>query len=422
MKFRHYLTTIIISIFLLGIFSIYQEINQVHRHIQSLDRTVSISLETAVQSAMASEEFFYNYDSNPDVLSWNENYSTLATLDSSGNWFEGNLYAMAMAYDTNGRLPRNPSELGDQNIDSIYSWLYGNVGTRTPNSEFRAFYNNVGSLMEGRAFIVSSGSFHEETIPVLAQMGLRLDSDLNSSANNYNENLVNVQKRGRGGNPYYLTPASLGVTYLDTRVLEAVSVSHMEQLMRYQRGSTPEYWRRASGPLPVSVYSGSDTPQYVDLNFDQLGSNDGRSNLYMSEEGVNSSVVNNGAFHIDLNSIKVEVDYAMIDIYDSANADIVNKALGAVPYDTSLSGRPAQLLANDNTAERNGDRIVARVSMEVDVFIPYFSPLMQWVRHTNRTGITGETYGLRKVNPDGTLGEPNEPVSYYHEVYVIVNR
>lgn len=424
-KLRNIVAIIIVNTSLLLLYSLYSEYTYVSDRIQSLDYTIDTAVDTAIQASMASEEFFYNYAGNQITTSQNKNYATLGTLDSNGKWFRGNLYAMCMYYDSHGRLPSSASSIsGIDSVDTVYNWLYGNTETRTPTSQFLQFYNSVGKSITSNAFLrdYSGTSYNivEKKIPVLTKTGLLLDTNLNSESNNYLEDLVSVAKSGKGGSKYYLTPYSLGVTYLDTRVLKPVIISHIEQLMRYARGNNSDAWLSANGCIETDIYDNSTENSKHILASNEKGTNGNDKNYYFVN-GSKTSILNNGAFELDMNSIDTSVEYMAVDFYDDANWKIVNAIEGASPYDSNLRDRPSELKSKDTGDKSSSVRLVAKVTVSVDVHLPYKSSLLQWFRFKNASS-SGDHFGIRGLGNNGSLSSIDDGVRYTYVTYTAISR
>lgn len=156
-----FVLTMVINIFLLTVCSIFIEYNNMTEKIQHVQNNISIAFNTAVDTAMASEEFFgedfdnrfYSYAVTKSMYYMKGlysdklktpslSYSTLS-LYRHGKWVTGNTYVMSKYFEDNNCFPEDEAEYnnylndfsniakaeGDDNERAaIYSWLYGNVG------------------------------------------------------------------------------------------------------------------------------------------------------------------------------------------------------------------------------------------------------------------------------------------------------
>lgn len=395
LKTRNILITIILNVAILFFVSIMQEYYSVATKLQDVDSVVDTSIDTAIQVSMMGEDFFSS-------TSGSGSYSQLQ-LYRGNEWVGSNLFAVCKYYTEHGDFPTASVDITQE---EAYKWLYGETGgTRKPTAEFKAFYDAVGKKATSSMYVwdnpITKGNIvTASSVPTLCQTGLFLDSIYNVhnpvTGALKAESLAKVKKEGNGGGSYYLSPYSLGVTYLDPRVLKPVIIAHLEQSLRYNKGTTPADWQNADGCIPTDVYEGGTHVSHT------LGSNE--------------RIVNDGIFEIDMNSLDIQIDYKMVDMYDPANYAIVNFLEGATPYELDLTKRPLELKGVD-TSGGTGNRLVAKVTVSMDIHIPYTSPIMQWFRRTRHTG--GEDHlDVRSTNLSGAL----EDTKYTYITYTAITR
>lgn len=240
---------------------------------------------------------------------------------------------------------------------------------------------------------------------------------------------------------YYLTPYSLGVTYVPTEVYKPVLMSHIQQACLFNKlkskpldsygdsithsNSVIKTFDSAIGCIPTNIYNNSSTPV-------QHGNKGGRENI-----------VNDGYIEYDLNSIECRVDYKMLDFYDEANKEVVTRVLGTKAAnngetaDTAQSETVNELENSDtmmyhyngddrgplltNTGYKPGNRIVARVTTKVKIHIPYNSPILQWLDYLK--GTPNCHYGIKLFNTDnGSIREFDDGLWYQYTTYRAISR
>lgn len=475
-KVKGLLATICINIFALLAVDVMSEINRYQETIQRLDYTIDTSVDLAVMNTLASEEFFSEeYQSKFSSLSRagdsanrgssaEEDILTANLKVLRNGWVDGNSYVMAMYYSEYGKFPESQSEYNSYaNLkgkpEDIYEFMFGTVGsdkydpniawslpfndrtgvvtastTRVPTADFLDFYENVGKNIVSEQFVkVKSGNTWVSAIvelPVLTQMGLRLDPVVNDpmtcsyTGNNY----VSVEHEGKliAGSgtertAYYLTPYSLGVTYLHPDVLKYNCLANIENLVRFSKSK--EMGRGISAELSstgiYATYKSADgcidTSYYVD------DAGDVQSDSV--DHDHSNWIINDGEVEYDLDTLEIKVDYFTVDFYDDSNYRVVNEIMGSVPYDADLTDLPSKLEALDTqsgTSYYNGDRIVARVSMRVKLHIPFKSAIMQW--YINQTSNnTNEHYDVAQFDDStGQLMVDADGVWYQYHTYAAI--
>lgn len=472
MKARNLLWISVVNIFLLLLISVVMEYSDLNSRFKQLQNTVSTATDTSIRASMASEELFSEkFKSTTTSIATNLNGATLSggvkvLAEDGSSWVSGSNYVMAMFYSEYNRFPTSQSEYNvyrDSHIaddTAVYTWLFGNVGSvynkypwanektklwhspkwdgistnRTPTPEFKEFYNNIGKYMTSSTYVktqTAGNTFEveEKDIPTLTQMGLQLDTNYNgnnSGGSTYtNDFLSSVIHFGKAYNniadtSYYLTPYSLGVTYVPVKVFKPVFLAHLEQLIRYDKVKSTvlsdgdlENFRSANGCISTEVYDGGVNQEHTDIS--------------------GTKILNNGDIEYDLSTVKVKVDYFLVDFYDNANYEVVNKIEGATSqYNASgnldingsnlLTNLPARLRNSDTSPLKNGNRIVAKVSVKMKVHIPYKSSVLQWFRHINDTDGTNH-YDIRLWDDVAQNVEFNSNgVWFYYTTYTAIHR
>lgn len=433
MKARNLLWITVINIFLILMVSVLMEYTDLNSRFKQLENTVSTATDTALDSSTASEEFFSSkYASSMTSYATNGTKKNInggirIFSPTSNSWVSGEVYKMAYFYAKKGKFPSSQSEYNtfttNVSTETIYEWLFGKVGTvyskypwansktklwnslkwngystdRTPTSNFKSYYDAIGKLMTTTTYVkVKSGNSYNvtlSTISTLTQMGLSLDSSLNgntsggsTTTNDYLSSVVHFGKASNGiaDTAYYLTPFSLGVTYVPLEVFKPVFLAHLDQLVRLESvkhtvtsDSDVQDFKSSTGCISTEVYDGD------------IGN-------AIHKDTASTNIINDGEIEYDLSTAKVKVDYFLVDFYDNSNYLVVNRIEGStsqyngagnpvVNNSNNILNLPERLKAKDtsNLSTTTGRRIVAKVTVKIKIHIPYKSSILQWFRHMN---------------------------------------
>ena len=398
--------------------------------------------------------------------------STLKVLSKDGgSWVEGKTYVMAKYYEENNKFPETQLaytsyESSNSTDEVIYKWLFGGTGSayycydwanqyksklwfnnevaityqtklgsnlnssRQPTTNFKAFYDSIGNKMNSNTYIKkrSGDSFDvvSKSIPTLTQMGLTLNSTYNGNTlggSDYTSDFLSSvthfgkSASGLADTTYYLTPYSLGVTYVPVEVLKPAFLSHIEQLIRFNKvkktvtsvGNLSDF-ASANGCIDTEVYlgGGGTSQHHTDTSVDT---------------SKNSRVLlNDGQVEYDLSTAKVKVDYFTVDFYDKNNATIVNRLEGAIPYENDLTKLPDALRNKDTSKDKLGKRIVAKVTVKLKVHVPYQSSILQWFRElTDKDG--NNHYDIRLWNEvSNDVDRTSNGVWFSYTTYTAISR
>ena len=367
------------------------------------------------------------------------------TLYMDGKFRPINAYQLARYYDAHHELPIHVNQMSALNTEQdqmskIYQFLFGQTGqeytssglswanrsvakrkdyqnsgiggARAANTEFKTFYDRIGQYQNTVGYLKkrSGNSFTLELkkYPVLANMGLKLHTYNGTGSSYTDDNFsssyhVGKAYRGTRKTRYYLTPTSLGVTYVPTSVLKPLFIANLDTLCRLQRLSGGAITRNvitdaeaqaviasADGCIPLDVYTGGG-----------WGMGHARTQAHHIVS-AGEKIINNGDCEFDLNSVQVKVDYFLVDFlngnHDSTRvlASKLNGLLNAPSGHDEATFRDYTLdrfnSASNDTGTKTNDaafvnaynqirmqRIVARVSVKIRIHMPYKSPVMQWM-------------------------------------------
>jgi len=468
MKLRNIFSIIILNVFLLGLVSLYQEYTGLRSTLQQLNTTIDLSVDRAISNTMSSEEMFsdnFNVAVSSTASSYKDSdkylYATLKVM-RGGKWVSGNMYIMSMFYESKARFPNSQTEYNSYasgiTTETIYEWLFGdiasdynnsnlswaysnqtmpyayNAAARTPTANFLAFYNGVGKYITSMKPVESKSgsswvvSYAEN--PALTQMGLKLNFLNEVTSTTTSKNFVSVDKQGYSGSVYYLTPYSLGVTYIPVEVLKPSVLSNIEQFIRF--GKSKSFTTSLTNSASISMQDYASADGCIPLTIYDINSSDPKehkytndTNSYVTSGNIETSdMLNDGRIEYDMSSLEVKVDYFVVDFYDDDNWRIVNFIEGAVPYEEDLTVSPALLEALDTGAigSNPGLRIVAKVTVKIKIHIPYQSALLQWFVDNTSTD-TNEHYDIKLWSISG--GEPDESSDglwYEYSTYTAISR
>ena len=328
---------------------------------------------------------------------------------------------------------------------------YSNTGKCAEYNDFDSFakhvYNTVytnGILKEYNSDYTSNYNLDYVSYPALLNMGLKFRSNSSPSIDIYNSSNSKIKKvssipwntllsttskytndyfvssfhvgkvrqfgAGRyssrsgsmGGmySKYFLTPHSLGVTYVPLSVLKPNFIALLKTKIQLNKVSGGEIEsakdlktviQESIGCLDTDVY---DTTSGVVANESQKHVTD-------SDEDI----INDGDIEYDLNSIKVKVEYFDCDFYNEDEIDeVINRIEGAVPYQ-SLDSARKNLVDTETRYNKvmvdgknlSGKRVVAKVTYKIKVHVPYHSTILQLMCHKDSNSAH---YDIRRFIPD----------------------
>lgn len=481
-KTRNVFITVVLNIFLMLMTSVLLEYNSLAERFSMLENNVQVSLDTALRSSTASEEFFTSgYQEYMASNYWdsdNLSVGAVCTLYRNNEWFQANTYALGMFYDENGRLPNSSSEyssftasngLYDGGTLRVYEYLFGQAGesysdgnlswgnkslltykaladthidsvSRKPRNKFLDYYNHIGKeiKVEGLVKEKSGDTFNIITkeYSVLDNMGLNFGgtsftrTDTNYLTDNFCMSFHAGKSIGGQSTVYFLTPRALRVTYVPVEVLKPVFMGNLDTLARLQKLSSgsigmmddatiKNVLNSADDCILPSVYTGANLTQEEHI------------------KDVNRNIVTDGSIEYGLDTVQIRCDYFVVDLFDEANKDIVAKVKGAMSgYDGSiyLGKSQSELLSDtvENTIEADtsnnadGKSIVAKVTVRMKVYICYESPILQWVNHNDyvKGGLTNDLhYSIRNYTPtSGDVERSSDGTWYQYSTYYTVAR
>ena len=491
---------IVINIFLMLLVSVMMEYNNLAQRLSLLENNISLALDRSIEASTASEELFtaaYQEELVSHGLTGGSETGAVTSsskmplganmiLWGGSGWYDASSYILASFYAEYGRLPATATEyhqyeqrnyvMGGGNEEfltrAIFTWLFGQAGhnynrydwcntsvnvmnaleeaniawvNRTPNNDFKAFYDNIGkSIVVNGVVKVKDATGESFTTdyrmyPVLDNMGLDFDDDFtgdseqNTAENDtgreaiyMTDNFCMSEHAGKevGGrwSKYYLTPYSLGVTYVPLKVLKPVFIGNLDTMVRLQKVASGKIddnatadFQSASECVEPTVYSGTGFVQqhhYTDIyNYSDYGA------VTVMPEDNKVHIVTDGNIEYVLDTVQMRVDYFTADFYDTGYKNIAARIEGSVTG-TSFSNQNDALIATvnglkdsdtyrragkmDMQLNANGNRIVAKVTVRMKVHVLYQSSILQWLSYKDwkANGCTGEWHAsIKEINP-----------------------
>lgn len=482
-KARNVLTIIILNIFLTLLVSVMLEYVNLSERFTGMEDNVTEALDLALLASTASEELFsFEYLEQITSGGWtyqdkDKTVSSSLNVFRNGRWYQGNAYVLAKYYYEYGDFPPNEGEYqsyaDSASVDAVYRWLFGHSGERysaeeftwgnqsfrtvlaladadinesdcLPNDEFKAFYENIGKEIKMRGTVKvkeSAEDFHTGVaeFPTLWNMGLAFTGAGGTFTAGGNEILTDNfcmsahagKNRGIGYSAYYITPYSLGITYVPTKVLRPIFIANLDTIIRLEKLSSANLRERTideanavlasvDGCVEPNVYAGLGLVRQQHINEDD------------------HTIINDGNVEYDLDSTQVKVDYMLVDFYNPTYREVVSRVEGAMSGYTTAGGIDSafssdtdilnktvdKLKASDtNKGYTNGNRIVAKVTVRMKVYVQYQSSILQWSCYRNYDGAGDLHYAIKTWDSQsGELIRDEDGTWFQYSTYFAVTR
>lgn len=380
---------------------------------------------------------------------------------------------------------------------AIYQWLYQDIGSsytsdslawanrnwrmqadyesakltgRTDdcNSNFKTYYFAVGhkqttagyvkerqyDIVEGQTSYYNGYSLVMKTFPTLVNMGGtwmtkdgKKDEKWTMNYNRYTDDnftsTVHMAKSYRGSKRtyFYLTPMSLGVTYIPKEVLKPTFLANLETTIRLRRLSAADLSVSNQADVLNSANKCDETSVYI-----------GDRSTTAVHDNKSKWLMNDGLVEYELDTAQLKVDYFYIDFSDSDynNGKLISKLNGCISasenkgYSSSVASddhgadvaslrsetmnrfREEDSYSGVSSGEYRGaygdvkdQRIVARVSVKIKVHVPYKSPILQWLcRMTDTTHFDIKLYDPK----NRTAVRDSDGIWYTYTTYYMQTR
>lgn len=435
MKVKNILIIFMLNYLVMLLVCCFIELMFISNNAQQVQMLVTTAADMALEQVQAVDDFFTS--GNGYLLTNTEGldnpYKVKVINKSNSKFIETNIFE---AY------------AGTNDFEEIYKKVYNYSGT----NGIRDFIKNAHGDISDITFLAMDYNVLEtpsvnnmETnirleydwyrVPVLAQLGAKdiYDTDTlikkiyDLSYNEiHDENVVShlwqsydllqpkreIWVNGEKSR-YYLTPLSLGVTYINEELVQVLFMNNLDLLMRSKYGDNDltksEF---GNGVLKTSVYSDLvDTDTLKSVN----PINNGSFTLLRGEaldlEGLGNS--------INLyKGIAPEIEYYVVDMYDSKYDEILQAVLGPKLSNEVSNGSTNTKVLSGDALKRNDSAtidylttmtgsnigterylfekkpfVVAKVTFKAEFIIPYNTPMVREMRGRIRKGeeISGRT-------------------------------
>lgn len=359
-----------------------------------------------------------------------------AVLNPASNALIGNLH-IAGYYTPSG-------------VRQDFADYYKKVGSKIVTANFIKHKESIETL-DGAGNTVTDYRFslNYQTYPVLADMGLSAEAYdgynySSGSADIMTDNWCQVAKIGKkvkyssiGSTTqrsyYYLTPNSLGITYIPKDVCKETFIANLDTVCRLQKLSSSQivYDNKAS-------LNNTDVKTLINGATGCIKDGEGRetsvfvgggSTAQTHIVGTDENIINDGIIEYDLNSVQMKIEYFVVDFWNKNNALVINRCVGQVDKAYELTNTLSVALENNVTDYKNndsgylymkslntkqyylngslvnmklgyetnkGNTVVAKVTTRLKVHIPYDNAIMQWAVYLYTGHSTGaEHYDIK---------------------------
>lgn len=281
------------------------------------------------------------------------------------------------------RLNFNGNAAADEDIitaETSHSRAY-----REPASDFKKFYDSVGWYIKSKVTVRKKvGNTFElvtKKIPVLTNMGLNLNNYNRAGSRFTMQNYLSVMKIGKNVSNdsvtysrYYLTPYSLGVTYIPAKVFYPTLLNTLNNTVAF---------RKLSG--------GSKNTDLSELK-SHYGCIKENSTYTHRDTRGGQLIVNDGQVEYDLRATNFRIDYITTDFADwetnATKQQLIRQIEGSIATahnnkeysDSELARESAEAILGPQFSSDESKptrRIIARITVQVKVHVPYQSMLMK---------------------------------------------
>ena len=226
---------------------------------------------------------------------------------------------------------------------------------------------------------------------------------------------------------YFLTPYSLGVTYVPKKVVKPIFIANLDSIVRLQKLSGASAETMTNGTYIVDAINSAsecDKPDvFTGVTFTQADHHTNYDNI-ISDGNVE--------YILDSDSVLFRIDYFLADFYSASYKNTAAKIEGSLTS-TGLSqadtlNQLGPRLRNSDTAKQvDGTRIVAKVTVRMKVNILYQSSILQWLSYKDwlANGATGEWHAsIKELNPSTgrVIRDGNDGTWFQCSTYVAIAR
>lgn len=398
MKIRNLLIIFIVNYLLIVFISTGLEIVSINNKAQEAQALIKQAADLALDQTQLVDDFL-GYGGN-EALSL-----SFPARDGSGfqraDMFEA-FYGLNSAVDTNK--------------EAIYQKLYGG------NNDLKMLASRLNAMRKPVRYWDASRTFFDwYYIPTASLLGTDILPNTQSTTgvkdkwgsyidSNRAYELLNAYQltnhvRESGGVDYYNTPLNVGITFLNEELLSSMFITNVDLLMRNKYSENLNSPEGGDGILKGSTYS----DKVRDGLAGQNPINNGSLTVLRGESVNNGSTVN------AYKGVTPLVMYKVIDMYDSANDEMLAHLFGA--NKGGYTSKAAYLRSLDENVINPATGmpytkkpiVVAKVTFYMDVIVPYFSVIAR----DFRSSLGDDEFNYVDIKPEGTTSvEGTRRLSY----------
>lgn len=368
LKARNIVIIFVLNYLAIVVVSAFLELSVINSKAREVMDTIRTAGDMSLEQTQAIDEYLTKSSSGGYQIT---------TADKNGNGFiKSDVYTAMLGIDTT-----TPS-----GKEQVFNYLYNNNDfkmlakragiMKTPIKYWDSpAHNNFLWYYMPTVAVVGTEMLPEETVNnhlrVENSSGAKLNSDWSSVV--MKAYGVDKTKKLSNGVEYYNTPLAYGVTYLNEDLLTRLFVNNMDMLMRYKYDENLNTSEGGNGVLEGSTYHTRISESSKDATRDGNVINNGIFSFVRHQEYSTSA--NTTAFE----GVRPEIQYKVIDMYDSDNDRLLKYLFGAntdgysskAEYLKSLDSSRINPVTNSPWSSK--PIVVAKVTFYADVYVPYFS-------------------------------------------------
>jgi hypothetical protein len=365
MKARNVLIIIVVNYLILLAVSAVLELNSLSSKAENLQTTMKTAADLALEQSQLIDDYM--------AYGGRESYNLMMPSADGSGFVRHDLFSGIYNLDSTVETNREP----------IFNKLFN-------NNDLKMLATRTGSMRKpARYYDETRTSMQWYYIPRAAMMGLdflppteSINGVKNASGNYMPESFSREMLSAYGldnhikesaGQEYYNTPISLGITYLNEDLLGSLFMNNVDLLMRQKYGANLRTEAGGNGVLKGSTYAEKVTGNLSAQN----PINNGNFTVLRGQRNDGSSEVET------YTGVKPLIVYKVIDMYDSANDNMLVDLFGARKEGYSSKAEYLRNLDSDvldpatNRPYEKKPIVVAKVTFYLDVIVPYFTAVIR---------------------------------------------
>ncbi|EQF29652.1 hypothetical protein QEW_4699 [Clostridioides difficile CD160] len=414
---RTVLVALVINYLLLIVISSIYDVSKAGQNAKELQMLIKTAADMSLEQTQVTDDFFVNSSINTNLKPYKMNFPS-----QDGTFKTLSLYDAI--YNKKEEIPDNRNE--------IFLQLYD-------NKEFRDFSQKCGNVrIPIQYWNTSKTGLLWYTMPKIAEIGTNLlPSNVNSKGIKYENSYVNASveedvyeeygfdthKKQNDINEYYITPISLGITYLNKDFLGTLFMNNMDLLMRTKYDKSN--WNLNSEKGGNGIYKGEYYKDTIKNTLEEENPiNNGVFTLLRGKESTEGNPTVK-----TFKGITPKIEYKVIDMYDSKNDVLLTDLFGAKK--TTDEGRYFNSKADylkdldkenlnpmTNQPFESKPIVVAKVTFYADVIIPYSSITSKEMRSKNGN-VENNFLDIVRENTTGIKGKTGSDVFSYTRYFAV---